>query len=108
MWFDQQQGGKAFFPFTGDLAAHEVEIAQLMPAGADWEVIAAEHSMAELRSLQDEITADFAELVAAGIPVTQIVASGPEHGPRRPGGGASRKPRPSCAHVTEPPPARSS
>jgi len=75
MWFDQQQGGKAHFRFTGDLAAHATVLARLMPAGVGWEVVSAEHSMTELRSLQDGITADFGELVAAGIPVTQVVAS---------------------------------
>jgi hypothetical protein len=75
MWFDQRQGGKALFRFTDDLAAHEAELAGLMPSGADWEVVLAEYSTAQLRSLQETITTDFAELVAAGIPVTQIVAS---------------------------------
>jgi hypothetical protein len=75
MWSDQQQGGKAFFRFTSDLVAHEAELAQLMPPEAAWEVVPAGYSMAQLRSLQETIADDFAELVAAGIPVTQIVAS---------------------------------
>lgn len=75
VWFDQQLGGKVYFSFSGVLAAHAAVLARLMPAGAGWEVVPAEHTMAELRSLQAGITADHAELVAAGIPVTQVVAS---------------------------------
>ena len=56
MWFDQRQGGKALFRFTDDLAAHEAELAGLMPSGADWEVVLAEYSTAQLRSLQETIT----------------------------------------------------
>ena len=57
VWLDQRDGAMTA-SFAGDLEAHRAALAELIPDGSAWKVVAAERSHAELLLLLEEVVAE--------------------------------------------------
>jgi hypothetical protein len=75
LWFDQLDGGAAYYTFTSDIADHRRAINSMTPDGAEIEVSRVENRMSDLTSVKERISREMPDLIKDGFPITMVDAN---------------------------------